>query len=291
MFVGAEVPDIRSVAPSGVIKRGDKGIAVKLVQEWLTLHGYPTAIDSDFGPATRAALRQFRAYVMQTTRLERDLLGQQTWDDLWFPMQKSLWVTGTPDTRMNFAQHVIGFAWMHLTNNAHEIGQNRGPWVRLFFSNDPVNGLDGPEFSWCSAFVRFCIRQALILLKIEPDPHQIWAYDTGWSCDRTAEWADRCGLLHRDANPDTVKAGSVFLIRKSEHDWVHTGFVKSYDHAEGVITTIEGNAAQDNSYNGVAVMCRYRSVKNLDFITGYGTEPKNIRRPTRTRRRIRKTEV
>lgn len=290
MFIGVEIPDIKSVSPSEVIARGDKGLAVKLVQEWLTLHGYPTAIDSDFGPATQMALASFRKNVMKTTRLERDSLGQQTWVDLWHPMHNCL--KGPTETGAyygDFGGETLYFAWMYLTNNAHEIGQNQGPWVRLFFSRDPVNGLDGPEFSWCGAFVRFCISQAIQLLKLEPDPHQIWSYEDGWSCDKTAEWAIRCGLLSTEANPDTVKPGSVFLIRKSEHDWVHTGFVESYDHKEGVITTIEGNTsrADADSFNGVAVARRYRSVKNLNFITGYGTEPKNISRSDRPRRQTK----
>ncbi len=280
MYIGAEIPDIKSVAPSGVIKRDDKGLAVKLVQEWLTLHGFYTGIDDDFGPATVRTVKAFQ----HENHMEVDgVVGKRSWDALWTSMRKSLMCSEWTATRDgNFGLEVLSFAWTHLTNNAHELGQNQGPWVRLFFSRDPVNGLDGPEFSWCSAFVRFCIEQALTLLKRKPV--NVWDYKIGWSCDNVANWAIKAGLFHEDANPDTVKPGSVFLIKKSEHDWVHTGFVESYDHNEGVITTIEGNTNDGNSREGVAVMRRYRSVKNLNFITGYGTEPKapDLRRPAHT---------
>jgi hypothetical protein len=33
------------------VSEGRRGKAVKRVQEWLTLHGFGVAIDSDFGPA------------------------------------------------------------------------------------------------------------------------------------------------------------------------------------------------------------------------------------------------
>ena len=38
----------------------DRGAQVKLIQEWLTLHGVSVAVDGSFGPATRAAVREFQ---------------------------------------------------------------------------------------------------------------------------------------------------------------------------------------------------------------------------------------
>jgi peptidoglycan hydrolase-like protein with peptidoglycan-binding domain len=43
------------------LKRGDKQGQVKLIQEWLSLHGHHVAIDGDFGPATEAAVKEFQA--------------------------------------------------------------------------------------------------------------------------------------------------------------------------------------------------------------------------------------
>ncbi|MGH9259909.1 MAG: peptidoglycan-binding domain-containing protein, partial [Acidimicrobiales bacterium] len=41
-------------------RRDDSGRRVKLIQEWLSLHGYHVKIDGGFGPATEAALRWFQ---------------------------------------------------------------------------------------------------------------------------------------------------------------------------------------------------------------------------------------
>jgi len=38
----------------------DQGPKVKLIQEWLSLHGMNVALDGDFGPATDAAVKQFQ---------------------------------------------------------------------------------------------------------------------------------------------------------------------------------------------------------------------------------------
>ena len=42
-------------------KRGSKGGKVRLIQEWLCLHGFHIVIDGDFGPATDRAVKEFQA--------------------------------------------------------------------------------------------------------------------------------------------------------------------------------------------------------------------------------------
>lgn len=274
MWIGAKIPDIKSVAPEGVIRRGDKGLRVKLVQEWLTLHDYSTAIDGDFGPATQAALWEFRRGTMLTTRLSEDSLGENTWQALWSSMYDVLYfsefgLSSSLKFLDNLGKVALICANKCLKNNVSEIGQNQGPWVRLFFSRDSVNGLDGPEFSWCGAFVRFCIQQAIELLNY--NSKSVWGYKVGWSCDKTAEWASKKGILYTKVSPNTVKPGSVFLLKYSnKEDWYHMGFVESCDYNEGVVTTIEGNTNVAGSREGIKVMRRFRSVKNMNFITGYG---------------------
>ena len=280
-----QIPDIKTVAPSGIIKLGDRGPAVRLVQEWLTLRGHTTAIDSDFGPATAQAVKAYQRCHNQTMD---SIVGTKTWASLWELMQE---VFRTFDflgknhgyDEYDFCVSASAVAQMCKNVGVSELGQNQGPWVRLFFSQDPVNGLDGKEFSWCSAFVRFCIEQALGWLNLEPD--KLWDYETGWSCDNVADAAQFHGVFYEEASPDTVKPGSIFLVRKSKADWVHTGFVESYDHENGVIVTIEGNSNAGNpcDYNGTHVVRRYRSVKNLDFITGYSGKAKDVSRTNRTR--------
>ena len=52
LYVGAVPP--RFPSP---LQCGDKGVAVKLLQEFLSLEGYNLQLDGDFGPATREAVR------------------------------------------------------------------------------------------------------------------------------------------------------------------------------------------------------------------------------------------
>lgn len=44
-----------------LLQRGSRGVAVRELQAYLIGHGYTTAMDSDFGPATEAAVRSFQA--------------------------------------------------------------------------------------------------------------------------------------------------------------------------------------------------------------------------------------
>lgn len=47
--------------PSGLIRRGSKGIGVRWVQRELVSHGYHLLVDGDFGPKTESAVRDFQA--------------------------------------------------------------------------------------------------------------------------------------------------------------------------------------------------------------------------------------
>ena len=41
-------------------EKGMEGDKVKLIQEWLCLHGFYVSIDGDFGPATEQAVKDFQ---------------------------------------------------------------------------------------------------------------------------------------------------------------------------------------------------------------------------------------
>lgn len=68
-----------------ILRRGDTGSYVKLLQHLLTIHGYtdpnkkPLKIDGSFGPATQYALAMFQSY----EKLEADCIcGVKTWSAL-----------------------------------------------------------------------------------------------------------------------------------------------------------------------------------------------------------------
>jgi peptidoglycan hydrolase-like protein with peptidoglycan-binding domain len=55
---------------------GDSGEAVRAVQSALTAHGYPVAVDGDFGPLTDAAVRAFQARWLSSVD---GIVGPLTW--------------------------------------------------------------------------------------------------------------------------------------------------------------------------------------------------------------------
>ncbi len=62
-------------------KRGDKGAAVKLLQERLDLFQGNVDIDGDFGPATEKALKEFQEF--WGTLTVDGIAGELTWTALW----------------------------------------------------------------------------------------------------------------------------------------------------------------------------------------------------------------
>lgn len=286
-LVGASIPSLNEfyTRDRGVIQRGDQGTAVKLLQEWLCLHGFPTACDGQFGPATQAALNAWRSSLTLMPSQELPIVpvgitnvkvDYSLWDALWQPMTTGL--RRLPQRAAQAPSNVnlvpctaLEFARQHLAAGARELGINQGPWVRLYMSTDPVIGV---EDKWCMAFVNFCVKQAIIQIREDvgySERSLLWP-GPAWSCDLVAEWADDHHLLHRVPNDEVVVPGSVFLINRSEHDWIHAGFVVSYDHVNGTVQTIEGNTSPSGSTDGGAVHRRFRAVHNMHFITGYGSE-------------------
>lgn len=68
------------------IRMGDKGATVRQCQEYLTGHGFPTATDSHFGPATQSKVMQFQ----RSRSLAVDgIVGNKTWTELEAEVQLS----------------------------------------------------------------------------------------------------------------------------------------------------------------------------------------------------------
>jgi hypothetical protein len=69
------------------------------------------------------------------------------------------------------------------------------------------------------------------------------------------------GLLTRyqkiRTTPSLIKPGDIFLLQKSNLDWIHTGIITAVRN--DVIETIEGNTNLAGSRNGIAVMKRTRN--------------------------------
>ena len=136
---------------TSIVKKGDKGSDVKLTQEWLSYHGYPTAIDSDFGPATERCVKRFQA---KSGIAESGVVNTPTQSALLAPIRAA--VAEIPVGSKTLGALVVAYARQHLKQHPIEIGgENAGPWVRLY-----MDGNEGPPWPWCAGFVTFVLRQA-----------------------------------------------------------------------------------------------------------------------------------
>lgn len=233
-------------------KRGDRNNTVKVIQEWLSLHGFTLTMDKDFGPATESMIKQFQ----KKMRLpETGIVNKTTFARLTLPMSNAL--KPLPVNSRTISNLVVAYAKQHLRQHPREIGgQNRGPWVRLY-----MKGSEGNAFPWCAGFATYLVRQACDTLKIS------MPINSTVSCDRLAGDAKKKKrFLDGRTNLDKsrIKPGSLFLNKKSEGDWVHTGIVTkaSQEHFE----TIEGNTNDEGSREGYEVCKRARGYGKKDFV-------------------------
>jgi putative peptidoglycan binding protein len=247
----------KELAFDGVIKKGDIGPRVRRVQEWLKINGFGTGIDSDFGDATKKCVTRFKDSKELPATGEVD---QQTWDLLVDPLVKALAPLGfKPGTTLPEAN--LRVAEQHLAQHPIEVGgDNRGPWVRVY-----LDGNEGLSWRWCAGFVTFVMKQACMELGQQlPIPGS-------YSCDSLAYQAKQADLFIPGAELASggvawsdLGAAQIFLVRRTPTDWTHTGF--SFEGANTVFSTIEGNTNEDGSANGFEVARRMRSVPKKDFI-------------------------
>jgi len=250
--------------PATPLKRGDKGPKVRQVQEWLTLHGFGTAIDGGFGPATEEAVRRFQ----QRWEGEDDVLvansdgmvGRATWRALTEPMRHL--VGERLNEKFPVGLRIVTFAQSHLLAGAREVGgPNCGPYIRGLY----MDGHEGKDWPWCAGFATYVLSQAL--------GHDKWRT---FSCDELAAMAQRRGQFMRGALRGigfgmNVSPGDLFLVRRVVPegaliaDWSHCGIVTEVgaEHFE----TIEGNTNQGGSREGTEVCKRVRAFNDrTDFI-------------------------
>lgn len=234
------------------LQQRHKGKQVKLVQEWLSIHGFHLAIDGDFGPATEYAVRRFQ----KKKNVGADgIVGAETFNLLVEPMAKAL--AAIEAGGRTPGQMLVAYARQHLRQHPVEIGgQNRGPWVRLY-----MDGNEGPAWPWCAGFVSFLLKQAFQSIG-KPLPIQ-----PTFSCDFLAAQAKEKNLFRDERESQSgnqIKPGAIFLNRRTSTDWVHTGIVIRAE--EEVFHTIEGNTNDEGSREGYEVCQRIRGYTKKDFI-------------------------
>jgi peptidoglycan hydrolase-like protein with peptidoglycan-binding domain len=233
------------------LTQGDGGQAVGRVQEWLNLHGFGLVVDQDYGPVTARQVGRFQDAAGLPVTGDVDT---ETFDALVGPMVEVL--RQRLDRSTSLGDAVVEYARAHLAVHPRETGgENSGPWVRLY-----MQGHSGPAFLWCAGFVTFVLGQAAESLQVDQP------VDGSFSCDSLAAQAREAGrfLAGADADPDSIPAGSIFLVRRTASDWTHTGIVTAAD-ADG-FDTIEGNTNDDGAREGTEVCARRRGWTAKDFI-------------------------
>jgi peptidoglycan hydrolase-like protein with peptidoglycan-binding domain len=243
------LPDLQLDSPKKV---GSTGTKVKLIQAWLTLHGLKVTPDGEYGKVTADAVRAFQ---QQKGLPATGVVDDATYARLVHPIVAALSPIA-PNGR-SLGQVLVQVARQHLAQKPLEVGDNAGPWVRLY-----TGGQEGHLVYWCAGFATFCIQQAADALHVTSPIARTLACDT---------MAGQAGPRFLKNPPPSQRAritpGSFFLIpaEPGETRWKyqHTGIVTGV--GPNGISTIEGNTNIDGSSNGIEVAARTRGW-GLDFI-------------------------
>jgi len=249
--------------PRGSVSVGATGEHVRKVQEWLCLHQVDTIIDNGFGPATQRCVERFqKAKSLPST----GKVNAETWEKLVAPMKTAL-AAPSKVAKMSLPEAVLSVAKQHAKLRPFEVGgENAGPWVRLYCS-----GQDGSSWLWCAGFVSFLIKQAAFYRKESP------LINGSASCDTLAAQGSTEGRFVRKSQlvsgsfPLSKFGGcAIFLQKKSEGDWNHTGIAFNFSGkgSDIVFDTIEGNTNAGGSRNGGEARQSSRSMtsREYDFI-------------------------
>ena len=242
----------------GEVGEGTRGRKARRIQEWLSIQGFRTSIDEEFGPATERALQCFqRARGLPDT----GQVDEKTWNALVAPMIRAL---SRCAAGASFGDTVERVAKQHLREHPIELGgANCGPWVRAY-----MDGNQGRAWAWCAGFVTFVLNQAAAIHGVS------MPVEGSFSCDLLASQAkaEQRFVSERSINSAAGKwseselgACCVFLVRRTSGDWTHTGFAFDY-RPDGTFATIEGNTNDEGSREGFEVCERFRSRKDKDFI-------------------------
>jgi len=137
-----------------------------------------------------------------------------------------------------------------------EVGANRGFWVERFLK---AVGL-GPGYSWCAAFVYFCLIMAGVPRKNLPGhPASV----LGWY-----EWAITNGRLITDLNSAKIARASLFFWIDGFHG--HIGWFVRWLIPGALFETLEGNTNQAGSREGDGAYRKRRTVTLLRYHERFG---------------------
>lgn len=221
--------------------------------------GLGVAIDGDFGPATQRAVSNFqRSTAGPVTPATLGDVDRPTWAALTAPLVSASEIPA----RATFGDTVMGLADRHLARQAREVGgDNCGPWARHYCR--------GQSVAWCQGFASTIWADAARLLGREPPLNLllegIWCLFVPRMVPEArarGRFLDGCELAA--AGAARITRGSMFFLRGGAYGYTHVGLVDAI-HADGTMTTVEGNTNDDDSANGYEVARRVRRIASSDF--------------------------
>lgn len=230
----------------GKLVVGAKGSSVRRVQEWLTYHEFPVAIDGEFGPAMRHALEAFQR---RDGLADSGCLDAATWASLAAPLERAIGVipSGSSDLR----SMVCAYARQHLAQSPVEIGgPNDGPWVRSY-----MLGNGGKIWQWCAGFVSYVLAQACASKGVGMPFRPSFG---------VPELVHAAGAARRFMPDGPPVPGDVFVIPTPRGSWCHTGFV--LEVVGDRFRSAEGNANQEGGSDGVCARSVLRNTARCDFL-------------------------
>lgn len=248
---------IKEIELDETLHKGSRGKSVRRVQEWLNLHNLGLSIDGDFGRVTQLKVKQFQE---ENGIPATGSVDSETFRTLVAPLRRALAPIPVP-YGATFNSSVLSYAETHLKEHPREVGgQNRGPWVRLY-----MRGNDGAQWAWCAGFVTFLIKQAEQTLQMSHVIRGSGSCDTLAAQAKNADhFVDEKDIASGHTSLDSLTPANVFLVRRTDTDWTHTGFVTRF--YDDYFDTIEGNTNDDGDREGYEVCVRSRGYKNKDFI-------------------------
>lgn len=150
--------------------------------------------------------------------------------------------TGVPIT---LSMRALSIAKSQLGNSEVPKGSNKGPHIKKYLNSV---GLD-EGYAWCMAFVYWCVNEASKEMNV-PNP-----------IIKTAGVMNQWNKILKAMKKTIPQPGDIFIMDFGKGAG-HTGFVTSVK--DGVIQTIEGNAAPENGGREGYIVCRkQRNVVSL----------------------------
>lgn len=230
---------------------------VERVQEWLTLQGFDTGIDGDFGPSTKTQLTRFQTAMGSAPTGELD---EESWVRLSNPMRRAL-APIEHGEHSSFEEAVVRIARQHTKEIPTEVGgANSGPWVRLYMA-----GRQGRDQLWCAGFISLIVAQAARDLK-QPLPfrRRVGVDALVNDAKSSSRYIRGSSLASGQERRSVLKPGMLFVVRRTSTDWVHVGIIGSV--AGDNFDTFEGNTSKDGGRDGIVARKNNRGYNSKDFL-------------------------